>query len=134
MRVSEIMTDKPIATTPRASIGDALELMYAHDVRHLPVIDDERLVGMISDRDLRGLFVPDAEIEGLFDTSRLEMLVADLMSANPLAVQRDGEIDDVIELLLEHKIGAVPVVNPRDDILVGIVSYTDILRGAIGRL
>ena len=134
MRAADLMTEDPITTTPAATVAEALEQMYANDVRHLPVVAHGRLVGMLSDRDLRGLFVPDSDVAGLFDTTRLTTRVADLMSSNPLSVSAEADIDDVIELLLEHRIGAVPVVNASDDALVGIVSYTDILREAQGRL
>jgi len=133
MRVAELMTEDPITVTPRATVGEALELMYTHDVRHLPVVRQERLVGMLSDRDLRGLFIPDQDVPGLFDAGRLDLEVSDLMSESPVAVATDADIDDAIEILLENRVGAVPVVHPVDGSLMGILSYTDILREAIGR-
>ena len=59
--------------------------------------------------------------------------VADFMSSGPLTVEAETDIDEVIELLLEHRVGAVPVVSS-EGTLVGIVSYVDVLKAAHGRL
>lgn len=134
MRVAELMTEDPITVTPRATVSDALELMVSHDVRHLPVVSHDRLVGMLSDRDLRGLFVPDRDLSGAYDASRLDVEVGDIMSTQALSVTTEQDVDDAIEVLLEHRVGAVAVIHPLDGTLVGIVSYTDILREAQGRL
>ena len=134
MRVAELMTADPITISPRATIAEALERMYANDVRHLPVVQHDRLVGMLSDRDLRGLFIPDPDVPGLFDANRLTIEVSDLMSNNPISLPSEADVDDAIEILLEHRVGAVLIVDPLDGTLVGIVSYTDILREAQGRL
>ena len=133
MRVAELMTEDPIIITPGATVAEALDRMYSHDVRHLPVVKHGRLVGMLSDRDLRGLFVPDPDVPGLFDANRMAMEVADLMSNNPISLPTEAEVDDAIEIILEHHIGAIPIVDTLDGTLVGIVSYTDILREAQGR-
>ncbi len=133
MRVAELMTEDPIIIAPGATIAEALDRMYSHDVRHLPVVKHGRLVGMLSDRDLRGLFVPDPDVPGLFDASRMAMAVVDLMSNNPISLPTEADVDDAIEIILEHHIGAIPIVEPLDGTLVGIVSYTDILREAQGR-
>jgi len=134
MRVAELMTADPISIAPSATVADALDRMYSHDVRHLPVVRHGRLVGMLSDRDMRGLFIPDPEVAGLFDTNRMSMTVSDLMSNNPISLPTEADVDDAIEAMLENNIGAVPIVDPLDGTLVGIVSYTDILREAQGRL
>jgi len=133
MRVSELMTLDPIFARSNDTVAEALETMYSNDIRHLPVVGHGRLIGIVSDRDLRGLFFPNPEVEGLFDMKRLGLSLADIMSSDPLAVHGETDIDEVIEIMLEHKVGAVPVVDSRDDSLVGIISYVDILREAQGR-
>ncbi|TNF25112.1 MAG: CBS domain-containing protein [Deltaproteobacteria bacterium] len=134
MRVADLMTSDLITIAPGATVADALDRMYTHDVRHLPVVRHGRLVGMLSDRDMRGLFIPDPEVPGLFDASRMTITVSDLMSNNPIALPTEADVDDAIEAILENHIGAIPIVDALDGTLVGIVSYTDILREAQGRL
>lgn len=132
MRALDIMTDDVITITANATIGDALELMYSNDIRHLPVVSGASLIGILSDRDLRGVFLPDPEQPGIVDVHQLEGRVAELMIRGPISVDPEADIDDVIEAMIENRVGALPVTE-RDE-LVGLVSYVDILRAAIGKL
>ena len=126
------MTRSPVCVTTRTRLKDAIETMFTIDVRHIPVLEDERLVGMLSERDLRPLW--DMALDSAVTDGRVyDRRVTDLMSSNPLTVDSEADADEVIELLLEHRIGAVPVVDA-DGMLVGIVSYVDVLKAAIGRL
>jgi acetoin utilization protein AcuB len=116
MIASDVMTKRPATIRETASIGQAADLLQTLEVRHLPVIgDDGRLAGMLSDRDVR--------------TVDPEARVADLMSTDVISVESESEIEEIVELMLEHKVGAVPVVDG-DGSLVGIVSYMDVLREA----
>ncbi len=132
MLAQDLMTRSPVCVTTRTRLKDAIETMFAIDVRHIPVLEDERLVGMLSERDLRPLW--DLALDSAVTDGRVyDRRVTDLMSSNPLTVDSEADADEVIELLLEHRIGAVPVVDA-DGMLVGIVSYVDVLKAAIGRL
>jgi len=126
------MTTSPVSVTPHTRLGETIEIMYANEIRHVPVVDGRRLVGIISDRDLRALWDPAREVLGR-DGRVYDRRVADFMSTNPVTVMEEDEADEVIDLLLEHRIGAIPVVDA-DGILVGIVSYIDVLKAARGRL
>ena len=76
MLVARRMSRNPIAILPEASIQEAIELMKEHSIRHLPVVDgEERLVGWVSDTDLRGVFIA-SMIE--------ELTVGDVMIADPI--------------------------------------------------
>lgn len=132
MLARDIMTTSPVCVTARTRLKDAIEVMYANDVRHVPVLDHQRLVGILSDRDLRALWDPALDVE-VRDGRVYERVVSDFMSANPITVEAESDIDDVIELLVEHRVGAVPVVNA-EGVLVGIVSYVDVLKAALGKL
>lgn len=126
----DLMTESPAVIDVTATLRSAIERLQALDVRHLPVVDaDGELVGMISDRDLRALSIPyflDAEnaasIRGALDAS-----VASIMSTDVIAVDEEADVAEIIDLMLDNKIGAVPVVDA-DRALVGIVSYVDVLR------
>jgi CBS domain-containing protein len=130
MNAQDLMTPDPATIPANAKLRDAVEILQNLDVRHLPVIDDEgELVGMLSDRDLRGLALPHlvgGEYAGVMQTG-LQATVATVMSSNVLSVDPETEVDEIVELMLENKIGAVPVVD-RDRGLIGIVSYMDVLR------
>jgi acetoin utilization protein AcuB len=130
MVAREIMTPKPITVRPRSTVREAVTLLRSLDVRHLPVVDEDReLVGMLSDRDLRGLpYLSEAvnELAGA-RTVRLSAPVSAIMSTDVMSVDPDDDILAVIDLLLEARVGAVPVVDPEGRLL-GIVSYVDLLR------
>ncbi len=130
MIAQDLMTADPVTIQSRAKIREAVELLQTLDVRHLPVLDDEgELVGMLSDRDLRALALPHlvgGEYAGVLQTG-LNTPVATMMSSNVLSVEPETDVEEIVELMLDNKIGAVPVVD-RDRGLVGIVSYMDVLR------
>lgn len=124
----EIMTENVTTVNERTTLAAALEIMQEKRIRHLPVVRDQRLVGMLSDRDLRALglrLVVDMETLERLD-AKLSGTVASVMSTNLVTITRITELVEIIDLLLEEQIGAVPVVHASE--LVGIVSYIDILR------
>lgn len=117
----DIMTTKVISIRETASVREALRTLDELDVRHLPVVDDRReLVGMLSDRDLMQLRRSHDAMQGP---------VSDVMSADVLSVSPGTDVTEIIEIMSENHIGAVPVVD-RDSHLAGIVSYVDVLREA----
>jgi len=135
MLARDLMTRNPVTLDSRATVGDAWDLMRENEIRHVPVVEGGILVGMLSDRDL-GQF----DIGRILDfdgaaAARAELArpVIDRMSADVIFVHAETEVSDVIDLLLEAKIGAVPVVRPDSREIVGIVSYVDILR-ALGHV
>ena len=134
MEVSEIMTPNPSRSEVTESVRDAMYKLVELDVRHLPVVDNEELVGMISDRDLREYVVPMASELERVNTSdaRFERPVSEVMQGAVISVHPETDVVEVIELMIDHKIGAVPVVQPSSGSLVGIVSYIDILAEAEG--
>lgn len=126
MIAEELMTKKPKTVPTSAKVRDALHLLQTLDIRHLPVVNEAKeLVGMLSDRDLRSARLP-PEAEG--NGSVLDLRVAEVMSADPLSVSPDTDVGELIDHLVEHKVGAVPVVDEESGELVGIVSYIDVLR------
>ncbi|HXW54070.1 MAG TPA: CBS domain-containing protein [Myxococcota bacterium] len=134
MNVEDIMTRHPAHIGSDASVFAALNLLKELDVRHLPVVDAGELVGMISDRDLQSLSPTELDEANLanstFDlTIRLKQRVANLMNPNVFFVNPESPVAEVIDLMLDHRVGAIPVVD-LDNSLVGIVSYFDILRAA----
>jgi acetoin utilization protein AcuB len=125
------MTPNPSTVAPQASIAEAWDLMRELDVRHLPVVENEALVGMLSDRDIGSLDVARLLTEESADAlrRRLARPVIQFMSADVIAAEPETDVSELVTLFLEHKVGAIPVVLPDTRRIVGIVSYIDVLRG-----
>jgi acetoin utilization protein AcuB len=127
-----MMTRRPATVRVTTSIAQAMRLLQELDVRHLPVVnEDGELEGMISDRDLRGL--PLADIDDAPQRVHVNAAVATIMSTDVLSVEEEAPLGDVVAMMLEAKVGAIPVVDA-DGRLVGIVSYVDLLRDLAARL
>jgi len=129
------MTRRVVTLGHDSTIGDALAAVAEHQVRHLPIVEEGAVVGMLSDRDLR-------RVEGLValdvghperSEARLAAPVATLLEGEAVTVSPSTPIDHVIDRMLDEHVGAVAVVRD-DGRLVGLVSYVDILRAARGRL
>lgn len=118
---SDIMTEKVVTIRQTSTVREALKLLAQLDVRHLPVVDEHsELVGMLSERDLLRL---------RRSTEVLNRAVSEVMSSDVLVVTPTTHVDEIIDLMTEHRIGALPVVD-NDSQLAGIVSYVDVLRAA----
>ncbi|GIW45495.1 MAG: acetoin dehydrogenase [Candidatus Binatia bacterium] len=117
MLVGEHMTSPVITVAPHATVAEARRLMREHDIRHLPVIERSRLIGIVARSDLNWpstARVPD------------EMPVAEVMSGNVIAVTPRTTMENAASLMLANKIGALPVVDEEEHV-VGILTAADIL-------
>jgi CBS domain-containing protein len=131
--VGRIMNRVPLTAAGDDALVDAASRMATHGVRHLPVVDgDRRVVGMLSDRDVRGAIGdPTHALQTARGTPRLhEMRVARTMSRPAFTVPADTPVGQVANYFIDRRIGAIPVVDA-DDTLVGIVSYVDVLRALL---
>ena len=132
MIVEELMSPLPYVVSPRDTVGDVLRVLAEAEVRHLPVVEDHALVGIVSDRDLRE-FSPTAMKE-FDDPSGVDRLlstpIARVMNSDVVTTHPEAEVGEAVDLMLDNKIGAVPVVEAGTQKLVGIVSYVDVLRAA----
>jgi acetoin utilization protein AcuB len=130
MRAGALMTMHPVTVTTKATIAEALALMRDLDIRHVPVVENGALVGMLSDRDLAYLDVGGSLTEAGATRLRRELStpVVKAMSSDVIYVEPETDVSEIVALLLEHKIGAIPVVEPDTRAVVGIVSYIDVLR------
>ena len=136
MVARELMTPDPLTVSPQATVAEVWDLMREADVRHVPVVQADGLVGMVSDRDLARVDIArllKAEGAGAL-RDELATPIARLMSPVVIAVDPESDIGEVIELLIDHRIGAVPVVREETREVLGIISYVDVLRGLSGML
>lgn len=118
MQVVSRMTKSPATVSPRDTLAKAKRLMEAGGFRRLPVVQDGRLVGIITERDLR-------QHIGYLDATRVD----GAMTAAPMTVRPSSSVQDAARLLLEHKVGGMPVVE--DGKLVGIVTTSDLLKALL---
>jgi CBS domain-containing protein len=121
---------QPVTTVSfETSVGQVAELMRARQVRHLPVLDrDGRLIGIVTDRDLRQVVFAPAIQERLPEAAELVAAVplAEVMTWHVVAVQPGTDLRQAARLMHERKIGALPVVE--QERVVGILTETDVLR------
>jgi acetoin utilization protein AcuB len=133
MKISKYMTTKLITATPEMTVKDAFLSMHSHRVRHLPVVEDDQLVGIISDRDLRRPKWVDAlEDWTTYYQINDEITVRDVMTTHPQVVRTYERIRKAVKIFREQRYGALPVVNKQGE-LVGILSAHDLL-GALEEL
>ncbi len=135
MEASEIMERKVLSLGSNSSLMDAASVMHEHNIRHLPVVEHNEVIGILSERDLRGF------LEELYESTeetadaarRKSMSIAEVMQTKPLSVDPSADIVDVIDLMIENKVGAIVVADELGQ-LRGIISYEDILKIAREKL
>lgn len=124
MNARDVMTPNPMTIRWQATVAEAWDLMGEMEGRHVPVVDDGTLVGMLSDRDLGRLDVTRMLVAEGADALRQELAtrVAKMMSLDVIAPEPETELGDFVDVLVAHKVGALPVVHPNTRELVGIIS------------
>jgi CBS domain-containing protein len=129
VKVSEWMTPKVITTRPSASISGAHQVMRENNIRRLPVVDNNKLVGVVTIGDVREASPSDATTLSIWELNYLwaQLTVEKIMTRNVYTLTPDTPILDAAELMLEHKISGLPVVDNKGE-LVGVITESDIFR------
>jgi acetoin utilization protein AcuB len=127
LAVGDLMTVIPYFVTPETPLRRVIEMMKSEGCRQFPVLDDGRLVGIITDRDIRLVMnSPMVMHDHEQDEELLDKVFADsCMTANPMTVAPDTPAYQAAKMLSIYKFGALPVLD--DEILVGIITVTDFL-------
>ena len=128
--VREIMSASPVTASPDTPMRDVVDMLYVHDIRHMPIVSDGVVVGVVSDRDLRNLIDP-RDVEMVSTNGLLEMQrrpISEAMSTDVIFVDPESSIVKAAYLMVDHGVGSVVVVQPGTKQLVGIVSYVDLLE------
>lgn len=122
------MTPNPSTVAPDTWVRNAFFTMRKDGFRHLPVVEDGDLVGIVTDRDLRRPDISD-DAEGWNDFYNLDedYEVRDVMTADPRTVRSIDSVEDVLPVFIQHKYGALPVLNKNGE-LIGILTAHDLLR------
>jgi acetoin utilization protein AcuB len=113
--VMAYMTRRPVTVTPRNTLIEAQEKMHAGGFRRLPVVEGDRLVGIVTDRDL-----------GPHSGHLRETRVTAAMTENPVTITPTTPLEAAAQRMLDTKLDSLPVVE--DEKLVGMITTTDILK------
>ncbi|MGZ8487246.1 MAG: CBS domain-containing protein [Candidatus Binatia bacterium] len=126
--VREIMMGSPVTLKPEDTLDLANDVIALGRIRHIPIVDGSRLVGIVTERDLIGAAA--AQIFGLKQKSKSALLksvlIKEVMKKRVITAAPDTPIKEIAHLMANKKIGCVPVVS--DGMVVGLVTTTDILR------
>ena len=120
MQVKNWMIKKVVTISKNEFIMDALTLMKKFSIRHLPVVENKRLMGLITESDLRQVMIP---------SLMKEMRLDQIMIKNPVTIGPDESLEEAARLIYRYKIGGLPVVDQGK--LVGILTTPDILAAFI---
>jgi acetoin utilization protein AcuB len=133
MRVSEWMSPDPVTVSPTTTVLEARRLLRYYGVRHLPVVDGGRVVGVISDRDVH---LDEEQLEQLRQVTQIGSvlgagtLVEDVMSSPAQTIGAHEHITAAARLMLSRRINALPVVSA-DGTLMGVITTTDCLLASL---
>ena len=132
MRVRDLMTSKPITVDPETPMLDARQRMAEARIRHLVVVEGSRVVGIVTDRDIRLNLPSPATSLSVWEVNALlaKLTVGEVMSRSVLMVDSERAAAEAARLMIDHKIGALPVVDGGR--LVGIVTESDFVRAVAG--
>ncbi|NYT16514.1 MAG: CBS domain-containing protein [Methanomicrobiales archaeon] len=154
MKVSEIMTRNPITVSADEPVREAAGLLRTHRIGGLPVMEGDRLAGIVTESDIIALLETGEISDDLWLPSPLEVIevpvrefinwektksaltsigdkkVREIMSHPVITISEDAEIEDAASVMLSHKVARLPVV--KNGRLTGIVARADIIRGVGG--
>ena len=130
MLVKDVMRPDAAVVSVSADIRQVLRVLSQSDVRHVLVIDGDSLVGIVSARELRSALL--SALGGLKQSSVKERILSQpitrMMSTDVKCVAAEDQLGQAIDLMLEHELGTVPVVENSTRKLIGVVSYVEALR------
>jgi acetoin utilization protein AcuB len=136
MKVKELMTVKVRTVSPEDKIDKVFFYMNFEQIRHIPVVEKGKVVGILSDRDLKKVFgsLKMNEINSLNDNQHIvyavkSRVVRTIMRRGVITIHPHAEAYEAAAVMAKRKIGALPVV--KNEKLVGIISATDILRAFV---
>ena len=131
MTAKHVMSPEPITLEPHHRLYHALELMHLHQLRHIPIVDENmRLYGVVSDRDVKRWMSPTYRTnkETLKDRMSLTKELSEIANTEPVTVAPDTDLSGLLEVMLEHQVGSVLVVSRDEDRLLGIITRGDLLK------
>ncbi len=126
--VSAAMRDEVFSVRDDQSVMEAVELMAACRIRHIPVVDEDgRVVGILSDRDVRSALGDPLEAAQSWPRAATQIPVSMAMTQDPIVVRTDAPLGVAVAQLLNRSVGALPVIDGEGR-LAGMLSYLDVIR------
>lgn len=126
-QVQDYMTTEPIVVEASLPLTQAYDLMFEHEIRRLPVLEDGVIVGIVTLSDI--LQALPGRVDELDIATKLDLTartVGDIMTYDPVTVEPDDTIREAAERMLEYQVSGLPVVQ--DDHVIGIITESDIFR------
>jgi acetoin utilization protein AcuB len=130
MRVEDIMTKKVFTVEQHDLIDRVFFLIHYEKIRHLPVVEKGKVIGIVSDRDLYKVLGPKNNsnvVEGRSELHVIPKKVQNIMHRGVITIAPDAYVSEAAATMANNRIGALPVID-KDHKLLGIISATDILR------
>lgn len=129
MFVRDRMTKNPVTVTPSTKVDEAALVMKKHGIRRLPVVEEGKLVGFLSDRDLMKATPSPATTLSKYEINSLlaKITVKGVMSRNVITISVDATVEEAALLMCKEKIGGMPVVSSVGAV-VGVITETDIFK------
>jgi CBS domain-containing protein len=130
MLIRERMTRNPVLCHPDLPVNEAFDLMKKEHIRRIPVVDKNgKLVGIVSDKDLLRVSPSPATTLSVYEIPYLlsKVKAGDVMTRKVITVSEDTPIEDAARIMVDNKIGGLPVVN-QEAVVVGIITETDIFK------
>lgn len=121
-KVHEHMTDRPRCVTPETSVAEAAELMASEDVGSLPILEGDKLTGVVTDRDIVVRAVAKKK-------DPQGMPVREVSTPDPITVRADEDLSEALKLMATYQVRRLPVVD-EDNRLVGVLAQADVAMGA----
>lgn len=132
MFVAKRMTKNPVTVTPDTKVDEAAELMKKHHFRRLPVVEEGKLVGFLSDKDIMRVAPSPATTLSRYEITSLlaKMCIKDVMIKDVISVSDEATIEEAALLMCEKKVGGLPVVSGVGAV-VGVITETDIFKALV---
>lgn len=131
LRIRAVMSSPVISIESRTTLPEIRTILQTHNIRRVPVVDSNRLVGIVTLGDVRNAFASDATTLSVYELTYLldNITAGTIMRTNLITVSSDTTIVEAARLMLEHKISGLPVVD--EGRLVGMITESDIFRAVI---
>ena len=128
MLVRDVMTRNLITVDPETSFTDALKIMRENRIRRLPVLEDGKLVGIVTEKDILYASPSKATTLDVWELHYLlnKLKIREIMTRDVVTIQEDTPVEEAAKIMADNKIGALPVVKGNK--LVGIITETDIFK------
>ncbi len=133
MRVEKWMQRRPVTVSPQDTLRGAWRIIRERRIRHLPVVERGRLVGIVTDRDLRQALPSRAVGLEMHEAPHLaeKVRIWEVMARAVVTISREAPIEEAARLILKYRIGGLPVI--KGETLVGIITKSDLLRALMDR-